>query len=120
MRGRGIVLRQYRSKGQRAPMITLIREGGAVSECPASIVTQVFDRTFECEESPVYPWCTPVTLDRLIHQLGDLPPRLPLLPILVQPEEDIPLDSSIIQTLGDFTCPPARHGRPARRFRAGF
>ncbi|MBX3235075.1 MAG: hypothetical protein KF814_02890 [Nitrospiraceae bacterium] len=105
VRGRGIVLRQYRSKGQRAPMITLIREGGAVSECPASIVTQVFDRTFECEESPVYPWCTPVTLDRLIHQLGDLPPRLPLLPILVQPEEDIPLDSSIIQTLGDFTCP---------------
>ncbi len=110
-RGRGIVLRQYRSKGQRAPMVTLLREGGAISECPASIVTQVFDRTCECEEAPVYPWCTPQSLDHLIHQLADMPPRLPLLPILVHAHEEPALDSSIIQTLGEFPCPtcPSRH-----------
>ncbi len=105
VRGRGIVLRQYRSKGQHAPMVTLLREGGALSECPASIVTQVFDRTYECEETAVYPWCTQHSLDHLTHQLGDLPPRLPILPILIHPEEDTPLDGSIIHTLGDFPCP---------------
>src|SRR5688500_2590115 len=55
VRGRGIVLRQYRSKGQHAPMLTLLREGGALNECPASVVTQVFDRTYECEETSTYP-----------------------------------------------------------------
>ena len=59
VRGRGIILRQYRSKGQHAPMVTLLREGGALNECPASIVTQVFDRTYECEETSIYPWTTP-------------------------------------------------------------
>ena len=105
IRGRGIILRQYRSKGQHAPMVTLLRDGGSLNECPASIVTQVFDRTFDCEETSAYPWCTPQTLEQLTHHLLDLPPRLPILPILTHQHEEIPLDSSIIQTLGDFACP---------------
>ncbi|MBI4003116.1 MAG: hypothetical protein HY348_15200 [Nitrospira defluvii] len=105
VRGRGIILRQYRSKGQHAPMVTLLREGGALNECPASIVTQVFDRTYECEETSTYPWTSPQSLEQLTHHLADLPPRLPILPILTHPEEDVPLDSSIIHTLGDFPCP---------------
>jgi hypothetical protein len=75
-------------------------------------VTHVFDRTLDCEEAPVYPWCTPASLDHIVHELRELPPRLPLLPILIQEDTDeVPLDSSIIQTLGDFTCPtcPSRH-----------
>ena len=104
-RGRGIILRQYRSKGQHAPMVTLLREGGSLNECPASIVTQVFDRSFDCEETSAYPWCTQQTLDQLTHHLTDLPPRLPILPILTHQNEDTPIDSSIIQTLGDFACP---------------
>ncbi|MBV6469154.1 MAG: putative helicase HelY [Nitrospirae bacterium] len=105
VRGRGIILRQYRSKGQHAPMVTLLREGGSLSECPATIVTQVFDRTFECEEISSYPWCTPDSLEQLTHQLAELPPRLPILPILIQAHEEPALDSSIVQTLGDFPCP---------------
>ena len=57
-KGRGIVLRQYRSKGQKSPMVTVLRAGGAVTESPAGIVTDVFDRLFECTEQPNYPWCT--------------------------------------------------------------
>ncbi|MBK9998979.1 MAG: hypothetical protein IPO99_18030 [Nitrospira sp.] len=85
-------------------MVTL-RDGGSLNECPASIVTQVFDRTFDCEETSAYPWCAPQTLEQLTHHLLDLPPRLPILPILTHQHEEIPLDSSIIQTLGDFACP---------------
>ena len=103
-RGRGIILRQYRSKGQHAPMLTLLREGGSINECPASIVTQVFDRTYECEETTTYPWITPESFEELAHHLAELPPRLPILPILTHAEE-VPLDSSIIHTLGDFPCP---------------
>lgn len=102
-RGRGIILRQYRSRGQRAPMLTVLRPGGGITECPASMVTQVFDRTFEVAEAPVYPWCTPKSLEALMHQLSELPPRLPVLPILV-PQE--PEESEIAHTLTDeFPCP---------------
>jgi ATP-dependent RNA helicase HelY len=103
-RGRGIVLRQYRSKGQKSPMVTILRPGGAVTECPAGIVTEIFDRTFECEEQPAYPWCTADTLDELLYQLTELPTRLPVLPILVSKEAE-PLPDAIVQSLGDFPCP---------------
>src|SRR5690606_4949271 len=76
-----------------------------LNECPASIVTQVFDRTFDCEETSSYPWCTAQSLDQLTHHLADLPPRLPILPILTHQNEEAPLDSSIVHTLGDFACP---------------
>ncbi|HSN05109.1 helicase-related protein [Nitrospira sp. NS4] len=103
-RGRGIVLRQYRSKGQKSPMVTILRPGGAVTECPAGIVTEIFDRTFECQEQPAYPWCTADSLDELLYQLTELPTRLPVLPILVSKESE-PLPDSIVQSLGDFPCP---------------
>ncbi|MBM4132368.1 MAG: hypothetical protein FJ245_01245 [Nitrospira sp.] len=109
-KARGIVLRQYRSKGQKQPMVTLLRPGGAVTECPAGTVTQVFDKTFEVTEAPVYPWCTPGCLDELTHQANDLPVRMPALPILVQEE---PEESQIVQTLNDeFPCPTCP-SRPA-------
>ncbi|TAJ26210.1 MAG: hypothetical protein EPO64_06745 [Nitrospirae bacterium] len=102
-KGRGIVLRQYRSKGQRSPTITVLRPGGAVTESPADAVTQVFDRTFDVAEAPVYPWVTPASLEDLTRQASDLPVRMPALPILVQKEDE---EGEIVQTLTDeFPCP---------------
>jgi len=102
-KSRGVVLRQYRSKGQKSPMVTLLRPGGAITECPAAIVTEVFDHVLDCMEAPVYPWCTPDSIEQLLRELEELPPRLPILPILVPKEELIP--DAIVQTLGDFSCP---------------
>jgi superfamily II RNA helicase len=102
-KSRGVVLRQYRSKGQKSPMVTLLRPGGAITECPAAIVTEVFDHVLDCIEAPVYPWCTPESIEQLLRELEELPPRLPVLPILVPKEELIP--DAIVQTLGDFSCP---------------
>jgi superfamily II RNA helicase len=109
-KGRGIVLRQYRSRGQRSPMVTVLRPDGAVTECPAGIIAQVFDRTFEVAEVPGYPWCTPQSLDELTTQASELPTRLPVLPILIQNE---PEESEITQALTDeFPCPTCP-SRPA-------
>ncbi|MBI4400471.1 MAG: hypothetical protein HY581_02425 [Nitrospirae bacterium] len=119
-KGRGIVLRQYRSRGQRSPMVTVLRANGAVTECPAGLITPVFDRTFEVEEAPVYPWCTPHSLDELTRQMSELPVRIPVLPILVQEEAE---ESEIVQTLTDeFPCPtcpsrPACHKDHAQALR---
>jgi len=103
-KGRGIVLRQYRSKGQKSPMVTVLRAGGAVTESPAGIVTDVFDRLFECSEQQGYPWCTPESFDELLYQLTELPTRLPLLPILVSKKSEL-IPDAIVQSLGDFPCP---------------
>jgi len=103
-KARGVVLRQYRSKGQKSPMVTLLRPGGAITECPAAIVTDVFDRILECKEAPSYPWCTPESLESLLQELEDLPTRLPTLPILVS-KDDEPIPDAVVQTLGDFSCP---------------
>jgi superfamily II RNA helicase len=110
-KGRGIVLRQYRSRGQRTPMVTMLRPGGGITECPATHVASVFDRTLECAESPAYPWCTQESLEVLTHQLAELPARLPLLPIITPQEPEDPIDGSIVQTLRDFPCPtcPSRY-----------
>jgi superfamily II RNA helicase len=101
---RGVVLRQYRSKGQKSPMVTMLRAGGAITECPAAVVTEVFDRIFDCVEIPSYPWCAPESLESLMQDLEDLPTRLPLLPILIS-KDDEPIPDSVVQTLGDFSCP---------------
>jgi superfamily II RNA helicase len=102
-KGRGVILRQYRSRGQRSPMVTVLRPGGHITECPATMIAQIFDRTFEVDEAPVYPWCTPESTDELVLQLTELPPRLPILPILIEEE---PEESQIAQTLTDeFPCP---------------
>jgi len=103
-KGRGIVLRQYRSKGQKSPMVTVLRAGGAITESPAGIVTDVFDRLFECMEQQGYPWCTPESFDELLYQLTELPTRLPLLPILVSKQSEL-IPDAIVQSLGDFPCP---------------
>jgi ATP-dependent RNA helicase HelY len=102
-KNRGVVLRQYRSKGQKSPMVTLLRPGGAITEVPAAIITEVFDHVLDCVETPVYPWSTPESIEQLLRELEELPPRLPVLPILVPKEEVIP--DAIVQTLGDFSCP---------------
>ncbi|HEU4683268.1 MAG TPA: helicase-related protein [Nitrospira sp.] len=103
-KSRGVVLRQYRSKGQKSPMVTVLRPGGAITECPAAIITDVYDRVFDCRERSSYPWCTPESLEAMLEQLGDLPTRIPSLPILVS-KQDEPIPDSIVQTLGDFACP---------------
>jgi ATP-dependent RNA helicase HelY len=103
-KNRGVVLRQYRSKGQKSPMVTLLHHGGAITECPAAIVTEVFDRVLDCVEAPTYPWCTPESIETMLRELEDLPIRLPTLPILI-PKEHEPIPDSIVQTLGDFSCP---------------
>ncbi|MFO0698976.1 MAG: helicase-related protein [Nitrospira sp.] len=103
-RGRGIVLRQYRSKGQRNSMLTVLRPESAVTECPVTSVKEVYDRTYDCPETSAYPWCSTDTFDRLSQQLEELPLRLPLLPILVSTDNE-PLPDAIVQSLGDFPCP---------------
>lgn len=103
-RSRGVVLRQYRSKGQKSPMITALRQGGGITESPASTVTEISDRILDCVDAPVYPWCTPDSVEDLLHNLEELPTKLPELPILV-PKDNEPIPDAIVQTLGDFTCP---------------
>lgn len=110
-RGRGIVLRQYRSKGQKNSMLTVLRPDNAVTECPVTSVKEIYDRTYDCAETPTYPWCSTETFDRLSHQLEELPPRLPVLPILVSTSIE-PLPDAIVQSLGDFPCPTCS-SRPA-------
>lgn len=110
-RGRGVVLRQYRSKGQRHPMISVLRPNGSVTECPAAAVVEIFDRVFDCEETASFPWCSAASFDELCYQLTELPPRLPVLPILVS-HESAPLPDTVVQSLGDFPCPTCP-SRPA-------
>jgi len=111
-KGRGIVLRQYRSRGQRSSMVTVLRPSGAVTECPAAMITQVLDRTFEVVEAPVYPWCIPESLEELTRHLSELPSRIPALPILAQDEREELTESQIAQTLDEFPCPTCP-SRPA-------
>jgi len=103
-KSRGVVIRQYRSKGQKSPMVTLLRPGGAITECPAAIVTEVFDRILDCTEATVYPWATPESIETLLKELEELPTRLPALPILVPKDQEL-IPDAIVQTLGDFSCP---------------
>lgn len=110
-KGRGIVLRQYRSKGQKNSMLTMLRPDGAITECPVTSVREVYDRTYDCAEIPSYPWCSTESFDRLSEQLEDLPPRLPVLPILTAPSVE-PLPDAVVQSLGDFPCPTCS-SRPA-------
>ena len=102
-KGRGVVLRVYRSRGQRHPMVTVLRPGGSISESPANMITLIYDRVLDVYEAPVYPWCTPASLENLSVQVSDLPTRLPILPMLVQPE---PEESELAETLAEeFPCP---------------
>ena len=85
-------------------MLTILRPDGAVTECPVTSVKEIYDRTYDCAETPTYPWCSTDTFDRLGHQLEELPQRVPVLPILISPGHE-PLPDAIVQSLGDFPCP---------------
>lgn len=104
-KGRGIVLRQYRSRGKRSPSITVLRPNGSIHECPAGLISPIFDRSFEVADTSSYPWCSADGLQDLVQQLEELPARLPILPILLRPEDGSDLDSGIAQALDDFPCP---------------
>ncbi len=109
-RVRGVVLRQYHSRGQRHAMVTVLRPSGGITEYPVAAVTQLFDRTLEVTEASVYPWTPPDSLDSLLQKLGELPSRLPTLPILTEDAADEP---ALVQTLTDeFPCPTCP-SRPA-------
>ena len=45
-KGRGLVLRVYRSRGQRHPMVTVLRPGGSISESPANMIAHIYDRVW--------------------------------------------------------------------------
>ena len=78
-----IVLRQYRSRGQGAPMLTVMRNGGRIVEYPASAVTAVIDEVIDVTEARRFPWCTPQSLNHAVETLEQFPARLRRLPIRV-------------------------------------
>ena len=107
---RGVVLRQYRSKGQAHSMLTILRDRGRIAEYPATQVSQVYDHMMEIETLRSFPWCTPRNLETLTHELPELPVRLRPLPILMEPVTSE--DPMVTETLSDeFSCPtcPCRH-----------
>jgi superfamily II RNA helicase len=85
-------------------MVTALRQGGGITESPSSTVTEVSDRILDCVDAPVYPWCTPESVEELLRNLDELPTKLPELPILI-PKDNEPIPDAIVQTLGDFACP---------------
>ncbi|WNM63293.1 helicase-related protein [Candidatus Nitrospira neomarina] len=103
-KGPAIILRQYRSRGTFAPMLSVIRAKGTLGECPAHSVTQVYDRLFEFQPSRTIPWCQPQVLAQLKKELSQLPARLPTVPILPETQEtEDPLLAEILTE--EFPCP---------------
>jgi ATP-dependent RNA helicase HelY len=106
-RFRGVVLRNYRSRGQHREMVTVLRDGGALAESAVADVTAVLDRVFDFAPMPTFPWAAPETLSWLGQQLGTLPKQLPAL-TLVKPvaKED---GEELVKSLGDlYPCPACR------------
>lgn len=101
---RATVLRQYRSRGQRNPMITVLRADGAITESQAGSVTEIYEQTYDIVEARAYPWATNTSLQAAMEGMQDLPVHPPVLPILVRPEEAMP-ESLVAHTLDDFPCP---------------
>lgn len=77
-RSRGVVLRHYRSKGRHHEMVTVLRHGGTVAECPVADIAGVGDRTLDFAPAPAFPWAAPEALAWLAQQLSDLPKQMPL------------------------------------------
>jgi len=103
-KGPAIVLRQYRSRGTFAPMLSVVRAKGTIGECPAHSVTQIYDRVFEFQPSRTLPWCPPHVLYQLKKELSQLPARLPTVPILTETQEgDDPLLAEVLTE--EFPCP---------------
>ena len=104
-----IVLRQYRSRGQGYPMLTVIRSGGQIVEYPANTITAVIDEIIDVAEARKFPWCTPHSLKHAIETLENFPTRLRRLPIRVdQDGTDSPVLTEMLSH--EFPCPtcPAR------------
>src|SRR5436309_1298493 len=117
-RFRGIVLRRYRSRGQRHEMVTVLRTGGVVAESPVADIMGVIDRTFDFAPAPAFPWAAPEALSWLTQQLEDLPKHLPFLTVPPAPDEG---EGELVKSLGDlFPCPTCPC-RPtcAKEFKAG-
>lgn len=103
-KGPAIVLRQYRSRGTFAPMLTVVRAKGTIGEAPAHSVTQIYDQVFDFQHSRTIPWCPPHVLDQLKKELTQLPSRLPTLPILTDTQEvEDPLLAEVLTE--EFPCP---------------
>ena len=118
-RFRGIVLRNYRSRGQHREMVTVLREGGTVAESAVADIRAVQDRVFDFAPSPTFPWAAPESLSWMNQQLQSLPKQLPVL-TLPQPAQDEE-GGELVKSLGDlFPCPTCRC-RPtcAKEFSAG-
>src|SRR2546428_10349134 len=117
-RFRGVVLRRYRSRGQRHEMVTILRKGGVVAESPVADIMGVIDRTFDFAPAPAFPWAAPEALSWLTQQLEDLPKHLPFLTVPPAPDEG---EGELVKSLGDlFPCPTCPC-RPtcAKEFKAG-
>jgi superfamily II RNA helicase len=112
-KGRGVILRFYRSRGHHLPMVTLMKHPGKFVETSVASLTQIFDHMIDFTEMSRYPWGTPRSLEGLVHDLTNLPSRLRILPIRIEPpNEDNPI---VTETLRDeFPC-PACPSRPACR-----
>lgn len=109
-KARGVILRQYRSRGLHQPMITVVKQPGRIAECPAAFVTQVFDMMVAIEETHRFPWSTPQSFQHIRDTLHELPPRLRELPTRVPTTaEDHPMLTETLQD--EFPCPtcPSQH-----------
>ncbi len=103
-KGPAIVLRQYRSRGTGAPMLSVLHARGTVGECPAQRVVQIYDQMYEFQPLRTLPWCPPHTLKHLKTVLAQLPSRLPTVPILEpRQDEDDPMLTSVLTD--EFACP---------------
>ncbi|MGB0909263.1 MAG: helicase-related protein [Nitrospirales bacterium] len=103
-KGFAIILRQYRSRGQRYPMLSILRPKGTITECPAMMVNHIYDHVIEFKTLRAFPWCTANTLSTLAQELNQLPSGIPVLPVLVDEEQDE--DTQLMAVLTDeFPCP---------------
>ena len=99
-----IILRQYRSRSQRYPMLSILRMKGTITECPAMTVSHIYDHVLDFPPLRSYPWCRADTLARLVHDLEQLPHSLPILPVLLDQESEH--ETQLIAVLTDeFPCP---------------
>ncbi|MFO0773848.1 MAG: helicase-related protein [Nitrospiraceae bacterium] len=101
---RATVLRQYRSRGQRNPMVTILRADGAITEAQAESVTQVYEQTYDIVEARGYPWATNMSLQAAMEGMQELPVHPRILPILVREDAAMP-ETLVAQALDEFPCP---------------
>ncbi len=101
---RGVVLRQYRSRGHGHVMLTVVRSRGRIVEYPASAITAVLDAVIDVAETRRFPWSTAHGLAHASDTLENLPARLKHLPVRVG--QDVTNDPILTETLnGEFPCP---------------